>query len=401
MFVVVTIVFVIVRVAPGDPAAVMLGPDATPQDIADLRDAARASTGRSLVQYVLFLGQLARGDLGESIFLNRPVLTALAERAEPTFFLTLFSMLIASAIAIPIGIFVGLPPRLAVRPGGDDAWRCSPPRSRASGSASSSSSSSPSASACSRSPAMAGRARASLTRLSHLVLPAIALGIVSSALILRFTRASMLDVLGDDYVRTARSKGMGEFRVVMKHAFKNALIPILTVLGLTAALLVSGAVVTETVFGLPGVGSLVVSAVLRRDYPVIQGALLVIAALYVLINFLIDMLYLARRSAGAILMAAAAAASARACSLAAIVLRRRTVAFGLIILVDHRRAGGPRAAVAPYPPNRLSIVNRLKPPSATFWFGTDEFGRDVFSRTRLSPAGCRSSSEHRSWPWRR
>ena len=140
---------------------------------------------------------------------------------------------------------------------------------------------------------MAGRARASLTRLSHLVLPAIALGIVSSALILRFTRASMLDVLGDDYVRTARSKGMGEFRVVMKHAFKNALIPILTVLGLTAALLVSGAVVTETVFGLPGVGSLVVSAVLRRDYPVIQGALLVIAALYVLINFLIDMLYLA------------------------------------------------------------------------------------------------------------
>ena len=103
----------------------------------------------------------------------------------------------------------------------------------------------------------------------------------------------MLDVLGDDYIRTARSKGMGEFRVVMKHAFKNALIPILTVLGLTAALLVSGAVVTETVFGLPGVGSLVVSAVLRRDYPVIQGALLVVAGLYVIINFLIDMLYLA------------------------------------------------------------------------------------------------------------
>ena len=120
---------------------------------------------------------------------------------------------------------------------------------------------------------------------AHLVLPALALGIVSSALIMRFTRASMLDVLNDDYIRTARSKGMSESRVVMKHAFKNALIPILTVLGLTAALLISGAVVTETVFGLPGVGSLVVSAVLRRDYPVIQGALLVIAALYVLINF--------------------------------------------------------------------------------------------------------------------
>jgi peptide/nickel transport system permease protein len=234
MFVVVTIVFLIVRVAPGDPAGVMLGPDATPADVAALR--ARLGLDQPLlVQYVLFLGQLARGDLGDSIFLNQPVLSALAQRAEPTFFLTLFSILIASSIAIPIF----------------------------------------------------------LTRLTHLVLPAIALGIVSSALILRFTRASMLDVLGDDYVRTARSKGMGEFRVVMKHAFKNALIPILTVLGLTAALLVSGAVVTETVFGLPGVGSLVVSAVLRRDYPVIQGALLVIAALYVLINFLIDMLYLA------------------------------------------------------------------------------------------------------------
>jgi peptide/nickel transport system permease protein len=130
-------------------------------------------------------------------------------------------------------------------------------------------------------------------RMMHLVLPSFALGIVSSALIMRFTRASMLDVLGDDYVRTARAKGLNGSRVVMKHAFKNALIPILTVIGLTAAVLISGAVVTETVFGLPGVGNLVVSAVMRRDYPVIQGALLVIAALYVLINFAIDMLYLA------------------------------------------------------------------------------------------------------------
>ncbi|NWO86432.1 ABC transporter permease, partial [Escherichia coli] len=104
--------------------------------------------------------------------------------------------------------------------------------------------------------------------------------------------ASMLDVLGDDYIRTARAKGVVERSVVLKHAFKNALIPIITVVGLTAAVLISGAVVTETVFGLPGVGNLVVSAVLRRDYPVIQGALLIIAGLYVLINFAIDMLYL-------------------------------------------------------------------------------------------------------------
>ncbi|MFT4464411.1 MAG: ABC transporter permease [Sodalis sp. (in: enterobacteria)] len=129
-------------------------------------------------------------------------------------------------------------------------------------------------------------------RLHHLVLPAVSLGAVSSALILRFTRASMLDVLNDDYVRPARAKGMSEWRVVIRHAFKNALIPVLTVLGMTAALLVSGSIVTETVFGLPGVGSLTVSAVLRRDYPVIQSTLLVISGLYVLINFLIDMLYL-------------------------------------------------------------------------------------------------------------
>jgi peptide/nickel transport system permease protein len=291
MFVVVTIVFLIVRVAPGDPAGVMLGPDATPADVAALR--ARLGLDQPLlVQYVLFLGQLARGDLGDSIFLNQPVLSALAQRAEPTFFLTLFSILIASSIAIPIGIL--------------SAYRRGSLFDQATTTVAMLAASIPSfwlgllliqffAVRLGVLPVSGygGPGASFLTRLTHLILPAIALGIVSSALILRFTRASMLDVLGDDYVRTARSKGMGEFRVVMKHAFKNALIPILTVLGLTAALLVSGAVVTETVFGLPGVGSLVVSAVLRRDYPVIQGALLVIAALYVLINFLIDMLYLA------------------------------------------------------------------------------------------------------------
>jgi peptide/nickel transport system permease protein len=291
MFVVVTIVFVIVRIAPGDPAAVMLGPEATPQDVAALR--ARLGLDRPLlVQYALFLSQLVRGDLGDSIFLNRPVLTTLAERVEPTFFLTLFSLLIASVIAIPIGIL--------------SAYRRGSLFDQATTTLAMLAASIPSfwlgllliqivAVRWGILPVSGygGPGAGIMVRLSHLILPSLALGIVSSALILRFTRASMLDVLGDDYVRTARSRGLGEFKVVMKHAFKNALIPILTVLGLTAALLVSGAVVTETVFSLPGIGSLVVSAVLRRDYPVIQGALLVIAALYVLINFLIDMLYLA------------------------------------------------------------------------------------------------------------
>ncbi|HEY4165728.1 MAG TPA: ABC transporter permease, partial [Reyranella sp.] len=128
--------------------------------------------------------------------------------------------------------------------------------------------------------------------LRYLVLPSLVLGLVNSALIIRFSRASMLDVLSDDYVRTARAKGMSEWRVVLGHAFKNALIPIITVVGLTFALLISGAVVTERVFNLPGVGSLVVGAVLRRDYPLIQGALIVVAALYILVNFAIDMIYL-------------------------------------------------------------------------------------------------------------
>ncbi|WP_457587075.1 ABC transporter permease [Ensifer canadensis] len=290
MALVVTIVFVIVRVTPGDPAAVMLGPEATQQDIAELRTKLGLDQALGL-QYVYYIGQLLQGDLGQSIFLNQPVTSALAERAEPTFFLTLFSILIASGIALPIGIYAAyrrgsfvdqaattlamlaasipsfwlgliLIQFLAVRLG----WF---PVS-----------------------GYGGPGSTFVERMYHLTLPAIALGVVSSALILRFTRASMLDVLGDDFIRTARAKGLGERRVVMKHALKNALIPILTIVGLTAAVLISGAVVTETVFGLPGVGNLVVSAVLRRDYPVIQGALLVIAALYVLINFAIDMLYL-------------------------------------------------------------------------------------------------------------
>lgn len=290
MFLVVTIVFVIVRVTPGDPAAVMLGPDATTQDVVELR--ARLGLDQSIVvQYFFYIGQLLKGDLGQSIFLNMPVTSALLERAEPTFFLTIFSLLIASVVALPIGIYA--------------AYRRGSFIDQISTTIAMLAASIPSfwlglilmqffAVRLNIFPVSGygGPGASFLERMNHLTLPAFALGLVSSALILRFTRASMLDVLGDDYIRTARAKGLVEHRVVLKHALKNALIPILTVLGLTAAVLISGAVVTETVFGLPGVGNLVVSAVLRRDYPVIQGALLVIAGLYVLINFAIDMLYL-------------------------------------------------------------------------------------------------------------
>ncbi len=290
MFIVVTIVFVIVRVTPGDPAAVMLGPDATQEDIAALRE--RLGLNRPiLTQYVLYFGQLLRGDLGQSIFLDQPVLVALADRAEPTVSLTVLAITVAALIAVPIGILA--------------AYRRGSAFDQVVATIAMMSASIPSfwlgllaqqmiavklglLPVAGYGPPGAGF----LERMQHLILPALILGVVSSALILRFTRASMLDVLNDDYVRTARAKGLSEFKVVMKHAFKNALIPVITVLGLTAAMLISGAVVTENVFNLPGVGNLVVSAVLRRDYPVIQGALLVVAGLYVLINFLIDMLYL-------------------------------------------------------------------------------------------------------------
>jgi peptide/nickel transport system permease protein len=290
MLLVATLVFFITRLAPGDPAAVMLGEQATAADIAQLR-AAYGLDQPLPVQFVYWLKELAHGNLGQSIFLQRPVTQALWERAEPTLFLTLFSIAVAASIGVPCGIVSAV-------------WRGRAIDQVFSGFAMLGASI-PSfwfglilmqifAVGLGWFPVAGyGDPGVPLTeRLHHLVLPAIVLGVVNSALILRFTRASMLDVLGEDHIRTARAKGASEPRVILRHALRNALIPVLTVLGLTFALLVGGAIVTETVFGLPGIGNLVVSAVLRRDYPVIQGALLVIAGLYVLINLAIDLLYL-------------------------------------------------------------------------------------------------------------
>lgn len=289
MYIVATMVFFLTRLAPGDPAALMLGDQASLTDIEELRRTYGLDQP-VVVQYLLWLKEVVRGNLGQSIFLQRSVLQAIAERAEPTFFLALFSILIAAAIGVPAGIvsavwrgqridqIVSAGAMLAasipsfwlgllfiqffcVRMGFFPVAGYGPP----------------------------GAALAE--RLYHLILPASVLGIVNSALITRFTRGSMLDVLSEDYVRTARAKGLSEARIVLRHGLGNALVPIITVVGLTAALLVGGAIVTETVFGLPGIGNLVVSAVLRRDYPVIQGALIVIAGIYVLINLSIDVIY--------------------------------------------------------------------------------------------------------------
>lgn len=289
MFLVATMVFFFTRLAPGDPAALMLGDQATAEDIARLR-AVYGLDRPILVQFGLWLKEVASGNLGQSIFLQRPVTQAIAERAEPTFFLALFAVSIAALVGIPAGIVSAV-------------WRGRAVDQIVSGLAM----------LAANIPSfwlglifiqifavrlgwfpVAGYGDPGaplIERLAHLALPATVLGIVNSALITRFTRASMLDVLSDDYIRTARSKGVSERRVVLRHALGNALVPIITVVGLTAALLVGGAIVTETVFGLPGIGNLVVSAVLRRDYPVIQGALIVVAGVYVLINLLVDVVY--------------------------------------------------------------------------------------------------------------
>ncbi|MEF2070140.1 ABC transporter permease [Consotaella aegiceratis] len=290
VFLVLTIAFILVRLAPGDPAALMLGPDATPEDTAALR--ARLGLDQPIaVQYLTFLAHALRGDLGQSLFFNQPVLSVLAHRAEPTIFLALFSLAFAIVIALPIGVLV--------------AYYRGSTADQAAVSTAMLAASVPSfwtglilqrwfATDLGWFPASGygGPNTGFLDRMGYLILPSIVLGIVNSALILRFARASMLDVLGEDYIRTARSKGMRESRVVLRHALKNAAIPIVTVVGLTFALLVSGAVVTERVFNIPGMGNLVVGAVLRRDYPVIQGTLIVVATLYILINLAVDLLYL-------------------------------------------------------------------------------------------------------------
>jgi peptide/nickel transport system permease protein len=283
------LVFLLTRLAAGDPMAMLLGDQASLQDIAQARQ--RYGLDEPLwTQFLLWLGQVLQGNLGQSIFLQMPVSQVLLERAEPTAWLAIFSVGLAMLIGVPCGIASAV-------------WRGRW------------------IDQCVSTLAMLGASMPSfwmgllviqllavgagwfpvsgygdpganwLTRIHHLMLPALVLGTLNSALIIRFTRASMLDILSEDYIRTARSKGLPETAVVFKHALRNALVPILTVLGLTLALMIGGAVVTETVFNLPGLGNLVVRAVLRRDYPVIQGALLAIAAVYVIINFVIDVLY--------------------------------------------------------------------------------------------------------------
>jgi peptide/nickel transport system permease protein len=289
MLVVGTVTFALVHLTPGDPAAIMLGPEATPEQIQRLREQLGLNDPL-LVQYPRWLADVARLDLGESLFLDRPVRAAIVERAAPTFQLTAYSFILATLLGVPAGVLAAVHRNSALDrvlmllavsgtaianfflamllillfsvtlrwlPSGgyvaftDDPWR----------------------------------------HAQSMLLPTLALGFSMAGLPARLIRSSLLDVLHEDYIRTAVTKGLPPNAIVLRHALRNALLPAVTVFGYMLGDLLGGAVVVETVFGLPGMGQLVVNSIARRDFPVIQGVVMVIALGYLLTSLLVDVLY--------------------------------------------------------------------------------------------------------------
>lgn len=289
MGVVAIFVFLMLRLSPGDPAAILAGDAATPETIA----AIRAGLGLDQpiwVQFVHWIGDLAQGDLGRSVLSKQPVMHMIADRVEPTLSLAIVTLVFSVIVAVPIGIIAAwkqgswidrsimalsvagfsvpvfvlgyiliyvfsirldLLPVQGFTPLRDGLWPF----------------------------------------LQNLILPTLALSFIYIALFARITRAAMLEVLGEDYIRTAHAKGLPESAVLTRHALRNAAIPIVSVIGIGFALLVGGVVITETVFNIPGLGRLVVDAVLARDYPIIQGIILLFSGIYILINLAIDIAY--------------------------------------------------------------------------------------------------------------
>ncbi|HUD62861.1 MAG TPA: ABC transporter permease [Acetobacteraceae bacterium] len=289
MLVVAFFVFSLLYLAPGDPAAIIAGDQASPEDVERIR----ASLGLDrpfLVRFGEWLWQIMHGNLGTSIFTNLPVSHMIAQRIEPTLSLMVLTITFSIVVAIPLGVLAAwkhgswidrgvmmlavfgfsVPvfvigyvlayvfalqldwlPVQGFTPISDGVWPF----------------------------------------LRHMILPTVALGLVFVALLARITRATMLEVLSQDYVRTAKAKGVDQRSVLFVHALKNAAVPIITVLGIGVALLIGGAVITESVFAIPGLGRLTVDAILRRDYPVIQGVILLFSFVYVLVNLVVDLLY--------------------------------------------------------------------------------------------------------------
>ncbi len=289
MGVVAVCVFLLLHLAPGDPAAIMAGDNATPANIAAIRS--KLGLDQPLWwQFVTWIATLSRGDLGRSLFWGNSVFSLVQQRAGPTVSLTLTTLVVAVTVALGLGVtaaaragtwmdravmafatlgfsvpvfVVGYAlifvfaiqlrwlPVQGYTPLADGVWPW----------------------------------------LRNLILPSIALGLAYVALIARITRTAMLDVLAEDYMRTARAKGVALRPMLFKHALKNAAVPIVTVIGIGVALLIGGVVITETVFNIPGIGRLVVDAIARRDYPIIQGVILLFAGIYVLVNLAVDLSY--------------------------------------------------------------------------------------------------------------
>ena len=289
MLVVAVFIFLMLRLTPSDPAAVIAGDNATTEQVAQIRS--QLGLDRPMIeQFVIWSGKVLRGDLGESFFFKKTVASLIGERIEPTLSLALFTMVLAVLIAVPLGVLA------AHRQGswidrivmGFSVLGFSMPsfvvaylliylfavwlnwlpvqgyQRIAEG--------------------LGGWVRG-------LVLPSLTLSVIFVALIARMTRTSMLEVLSEDYIRTARAKGQSERKVLFRHALRNAAVPIVTVIGLSVALLIGGVIVTESVFTIPGLGRLTVDAVLARDYPTIQAVILLFSFVYVMINLTVDMMY--------------------------------------------------------------------------------------------------------------
>lgn len=279
----------IVHLTPGDPASIMLGDEATAEQIAELRE--RLGLNLPIYeQYIQWVAGVFKGDLGTSIFMKEPVTQAILEHLKPTISLAILAQIIALLIAIPIGIvaatrrgtftdssimgfsllgmsipsfLLGL--LLILLFGVKLGWL-----------------------------PVAGYKDLSAGAWDHLqflIMPAISLGAIQAALIARMTRTSMLDVLNTNYIKTALAKGVKKRNIVYRHALRNAFLPVLTVIGQSFGTLIAGAVVTETIFNIPGIGQLIINSVARRDYAVIQGVVLFVTVSYVFINLIIDLLY--------------------------------------------------------------------------------------------------------------
>jgi peptide/nickel transport system permease protein len=282
------LVFSFIHMIPGDPAQMMLGDLATPEQVQELR-AAMGLDRPFYVQYFIWLGGVLRGDFGRSIFFHQPVWDVIADRAETSLFLAAMSLALIVAIGVPVGVLSairynsGLDQTISAL----SMFFASIPTFWLGLNFMMLFSVSLKWFPTSGFPSVL--ASGDWTNLRYLVLPALTLSAPNSALIVRLTRSSMLDAAHADYVRTARAKGLSESAVNLRHIFRNSLIAVVSALGFTFVALVAGTVVTETVFSLPGVGRLVVESLLRRDYPTIQGIILVVAFLYMLINLLVDL----------------------------------------------------------------------------------------------------------------